>query len=106
MKRICLFTMILLVSASLAGCGNGLDFQGAIYGIKKASILVATDDVDPEASYPEYQVFINNKTKINGAVDEFSKLKINQKVKIWVVGEWNNDSENKMVANKIVVSKK
>ncbi|WP_077324773.1 hypothetical protein [Virgibacillus siamensis] len=106
MKRIFLFVMVLFVSALLAGCGNRSDFQGIVHEVKESSIAVVTDDVEPEASYPVYEVFVDDKTEIKGTVNEFSKLKADQKVEIWVKGEWNNDPENKMVANKIIVSKK
>lgn len=111
MNRIFLFVLVLLVSASLLGCDtNGsnppndktnnqndvinedtTDYQGVILEIKESSITVGTDDVDPEASYPAFEVFVNNQTKIKGIVNELSKLKVNQKVEIWVKGKWNNN---------------
>lgn len=126
MNRIFLFVLVLLVSASLLGCDtNGsnppndktnnqndvinedtTDYQGVILEIKESSITVGTDDVDPEASYPAFEVFVNNQTKIKGIVNELSKLKVNQKVEIWVKGKWNNNPNNNMVASKIIVSNK
>ncbi|GGK08956.1 hypothetical protein GCM10007063_34250 [Lentibacillus kapialis] len=106
MKRIFLFVMALLIIASLAGCGNGSDFQGIIHRVKESSITVVTDDVEPDTSYPVYEVFVDDQTEIKGAVNKLSKLRADQKVEIWVKGEWNKDPENKMVANKIIVSKK
>ncbi|HEU5139148.1 MAG TPA: hypothetical protein VFT51_04190 [Bacillales bacterium] len=100
------FTLVLtfMFLMSMAGCGNGADFQGIIHEVKESSIIVGTDDVDPEASYPVYEVFVDNQTKIKGAVNEFSKLKADQKVEIWVIGDWNNIASDEKVASKMIVS--
>ncbi|WP_164669671.1 hypothetical protein [Virgibacillus doumboii] len=109
MKKVSNLVFIFIFSMVMAGCSNGgdeEDFQGVILEVKKSSITVGTDDVDPEASYPVYEVFVDDQTKIKGVIKEFSKLKVDQKVQIWVKGEWSNNPDNKMVANKIIVSKK
>ncbi|QKY69401.1 hypothetical protein [Lentibacillus sp. CBA3610] len=130
MKRIFLFLIVLLASVLMAGCGtsndpvsnnqtgsdslsvddtnsgeNSADFQGVILELGKSSITVGTDDVDPEASYPAYEVFIDNQTDIEGNVNKFSRLKAEQNVEIWVKGKWNNNPENQMIATKIIVGK-
>ncbi|WHX28101.1 hypothetical protein QNH47_09720 [Virgibacillus halodenitrificans] len=126
MNGIIILVHILLVSVSLIGCDNNnsnlnpsntkannptniinedtTDYQGVILEINESSITVGTDNVDSEASYPAFEVFVDNQTKIVGIINEFSKLKVDQKVEILVKGKWNNNLNNKMVASKIIVS--
>lgn len=124
MKGIFFITSLLII-ASLMGCAtnvqtgsidktnkqngiigkNGADFRGIILEVNESSITVGADNIDPEASYPAYEVFVNNQKRIEEAVNGFSKLKVDQKVEIWVKGKWNNDPNNKMVASKIIIKK-
>lgn len=126
MNKIIIVVHILLVSVSLIDCDNNnsilnpsndkpnnpnnvinegfTDYQGVILEINESSVTVGTDDLDSEASYPTFEVFVDNQTKIVGIINEFSKLKVNQKVEILVKGKWNDNPNNKMVASKIIVS--
>lgn len=125
MNGIIILVHILLVSVSLIGCDNNSSNlntsnsktnnptnissedttdQGVILEINESSVTVGTDDVDSEASYPAFEVFVDEQTKIVGIINEFQKLKVNQKVEILVKGKWNNNPNNKMVASKIIVS--
>ncbi|WP_060678721.1 hypothetical protein [Virgibacillus halodenitrificans] len=128
MNGIIILVHILLVSVSLIGCDNNnsnlnpsndktnnpnnvinegsTDYQGVILEINESSVTVGTDNVDSEASYPAFEVFVDNQTKIVGIINKFSKLKVDQKVEILVKGKWNNNPNNKMVATKIIVSNK
>ncbi|WP_077356914.1 hypothetical protein [Virgibacillus halodenitrificans] len=125
MNKIIIVVHILLVCVSLIGCDNNsnlnpsndkannptniinedtTDYQGVILEINESSVTVGTDNVDSEASYPAFEVFVDNQTKFVGIINEFSKLKVDQKVEILVKGKWNNNLNNKMVASKIIVS--
>ncbi|MCG1028789.1 hypothetical protein J5S49_10840 [Virgibacillus halodenitrificans] len=125
MNGIIILIHILLVCVSLIGCDNNSnlnpsndktnnsnnvinegtsDYQGVILEINESSVTVGTNNVDSEASYPAFEVFVDNQTKIVGVINEFSKLKVDQKVEILVKGKWNNNLNNKMVASKIIVS--
>ncbi|GAA0437762.1 hypothetical protein GCM10008983_13380 [Lentibacillus halophilus] len=104
MKKLSLLVLTSIFSLAMVGCTNDADFQGVIIKVKESSMIVGTDDVDPEASYPEYEVLVDDETSFKGAVDEFSYLNADQQVTIWVNGEWKNDPDTKMVANKITVS--
>ncbi|MYL46408.1 hypothetical protein GLV94_12215 [Virgibacillus halodenitrificans] len=127
MNKIIIVVHILLVCVSLIGCDNNsnlnpsndktnnpnnvinegsTDYQGVILEINESSVTVGTDNVDSEASYPAFEVFVDNQTKIVGIINDFSKLKVNQKVEILVKGKWNNNPNNKMIASKIIVSNK
>lgn len=83
--------------ALLASCGTKPDFEGAIIEVKENSIVVGEDTVDPEASYPTYEVIINENTEINEPIDPLS----NEKVQVWVSGE-GIEVDGK-VAKKIIV---
>ncbi|RKL65557.1 hypothetical protein CR203_20375 [Salipaludibacillus neizhouensis] len=87
----------------LVGCGNGSDFNGIILEVKNASIVVGTDDVDPEASYPTYEILVDDETEFLGEVDDFSEFKKDLKVDIWVLDNGENNSIDNIVASKIVV---
>ncbi|APC47690.1 hypothetical protein BME96_05695 [Virgibacillus halodenitrificans] len=128
MSKIIIVVHILLVSVSLLGCDNNnsilnpsnkkpnnpnnvinegtSDYQGVILEINESSVTVGTNNVDSEASYPAFEVFVDNQTKIVGIINEFSKLKVDQKVEILVKDKWNNNPNNKMIASKIIVSNK
>ncbi|MFD2629875.1 hypothetical protein [Oceanobacillus kapialis] len=70
-----------------------------IYDITESSIHIAPPATDPEASYPIYEVFINDSTVIEGAVNTFNELTLEDNVKVWV----NQKGDGKEVAEKIVV---
>ncbi|KHE71471.1 hypothetical protein [Halobacillus sp. BBL2006] len=76
------YIWIFLIIALLAGCGSKPDFEGAIIEVKENSIVVGEDDVDPEASYPTYEVLIDQNTEIDEPIDALS----DEKVQIWVSG--------------------
>ncbi|ARI78472.1 putative periplasmic lipoprotein [Halobacillus mangrovi] len=77
------YAWIFLMTVLLAGCGQKPDFEGAIIEVKENSIVVGEDTVDPEASYPTYEVIINENTEINEPIDTLT----NEKVQVWVSGE-------------------
>jgi hypothetical protein len=76
------YIWIFLIIVLFTGCGSKPDFEGAIIEVKENSIVVGEDDVDPEASYPTYEVLINENTDIDEPIDTLS----DEKVKIWVSG--------------------
>lgn len=82
---------------------NSAHFQGIILEVKRSSIIVGTDDVDPESSYPAYEVLIDDSTEVSGKVEEFSGLKEQQKVKIWVIDKGPNNEIDNKVATRILV---
>lgn len=76
------------------------DYQNVyIYEIYEASIVIAPSVTDPEASYPVYEIFINENTKIEGSKDKFDDLIEGDDLKVWVT----HKDENKEIAEKIVV---
>jgi carbonic anhydrase/acetyltransferase-like protein (isoleucine patch superfamily) len=77
------------------------DYQNVfIYEIKETSVVIAPPATDPEASYPVYEIFIDEKTRIEGRKDNFDELTIGDDVKVWV----KRKSEDKEVAEKVVVN--
>ncbi|MGJ9384808.1 hypothetical protein [Salipaludibacillus sp. CF4.18] len=101
--RIIIVFLVGFLFLILVGCGNGSDFNGVILEVKNASILVGTDDVDPEATYPTYEILIDDETVFLGEVDNFSELKKDLNVDIWIIDNGENNSIDNKVASKIVV---
>jgi hypothetical protein len=71
-----------------------------IYEVRKTSILIAPPATDPEASYPVYEILIDQNTKIEGSKDKFDELTEDDDVKVWVIRK----GEGKEFAKKIVVN--
>ncbi|MBU9713583.1 hypothetical protein [Evansella tamaricis] len=70
-----------------------------IYEVTETSILIAPPATDPEASYPVFEIFIDQDTKIEGSKDKFDELTEDDDVKVWV----RRKGEGKEFAKKIVV---
>ncbi|MFZ3580120.1 hypothetical protein [Virgibacillus sp. DJP39] len=102
-KILALASMVILLFVMSCVNDNEANFQGEIIEMKEESILVANSEVDPEASYPTYDILVDNKTEISGEVAIFSELKSGQKVKIWVVDVGPNNQIDNKVADKIIV---
>ena len=102
MRNVLVFLMGFLFLI-LVGCGNNSDFNGVILEVENDSIMVGTDDVDPEASYPAYKVLVDEETEFSGEVAVFSELKKGLKVDIWVLDNEENNSVDNKVASKIVI---
>ncbi|RSL29047.1 hypothetical protein D7Z54_33340 [Salibacterium salarium] len=103
-------TVILL---SVMGCSNENDahYEGTILEIKENSIIVGEDDIDPEASYPTYEILIDDKTEFNGEVEKFENLNefVSETehpiVKLWVIDKGTNNEIDNRIASKVVVEK-
>lgn len=80
MRRKLLCIILLLIIVINSGCGRKDDneydanFQGALLEVKQNSIIVGEDDIDPDASYPTYEVFVDDQTKFGGEVEKFEDL--------------------------------
>lgn len=80
MRRKLLCVLLVLIGIIIAGCGReddneyDADFQGALLEVKQSSIVVGEDDIEPDASYPTYEVFIDDQTKFSGEVEKFEDL--------------------------------
>jgi hypothetical protein len=115
MRNKLLSIILLLMVLLFVGCGReddneyDADFQGAILEVKQNSIIVGEDDIDPEASYPTYEVFIDDKTKFSGEVEKFEDLdKFLSKaehpiVHLWVIDKGENNEIDNRIAIKIIV---
>ncbi|WP_078553500.1 hypothetical protein [Bacillus alkalicellulosilyticus] len=71
-----------------------------IYEVRETSILIAPPATDPEASYPVYEIFIDQNTKIEGSKDKFEDLTEDDDVKVWVKPK----GDGKEFAKKIVIN--
>lgn len=94
--------MILFLSTMLLCSCNPFDtsdYQGYIEEVKKSSVIISPPATDPEADYPVYEVFITEKTSIEGNKESFDELERLDKVKVWV----EETSEEKEMAETIVV---
>ncbi|MRH41748.1 hypothetical protein GH741_03555 [Aquibacillus halophilus] len=98
MKKIMIPFLLLLIF--LVGCS---DFQGVILKVEKTSIVVGTDEIDPEAEYPSFKIMVDEETIISGEVESFSDLEKNQKVEIWILDKGFNNEVDHKIASKIVV---
>ena len=63
------------------------------------TIVIAPYATDPEASYPTYDIHIDENTRIEGSKNSFEELKVKDDVKVWV----RKIGENSQVAEKIWV---
>lgn len=92
-----LFFFILL----LCSCNplDTSDYQGYIEEVKKSSVMISPPATDPEAEYPVYEIFITEKTIIEGNKESVDELERLDKVKVWI----DEESEEKEMAVKIVV---
>ncbi|RCW76959.1 hypothetical protein [Saliterribacillus persicus] len=72
-----------------------------IEDIKENSIVIAPHATDPEASYPVYEIFFNQNTKIEGNKQKFDELSINDDLKVWT----KKIDDDKKIAVKIYVYK-
>lgn len=94
--------MILFLSTMLLCSCNPFDtsdYQGYIEEVKKSSVIISPPATDPEAEYPVYEVFITEKTSIEGNKESFDELERLDKVKVWV----EETREEKEMAETIVV---
>lgn len=117
MRKKLLSIVLLLMLLLIVGCGRednneyDADFQGAILLVKENSIIVGEDDIDPEASYPTYEVLIDDKTKFSGEVGKFGDLdKFVSEIQhpivhLWVIDKGGNNEIDNKVASKIIVEK-
>lgn len=92
--------LFLIFILFLTGCRSDADFQGVILEVKEESIVVGTDKVEPEASYPAFEIFVNEDTEISGSATTFAQM-VDQEVEIWVANEGTSFDGN--IAEKIVV---
>lgn len=94
--------MILFLSTMLLCSCNPFDtsdYQGYIEEVKKSSVIISPPATDPEADYPVYEVFITEKTSVEGNKESFDELERLDKVKVWV----EETREEKEMAETIVV---
>lgn len=94
--------MIMFLSTMLLCSCNPFDtsdYQGYIEEVKKSSVIISPPATDPEAEYPVYEVFITEKTSIEGNKESFDELERLDKVKVWV----EETREEKEMAETIVV---
>lgn len=105
----------ILVFFFTVGCGSDnthdADFQGEILEVREDKIVVGEDDVDPEASYPTYDILIDDQTEWSGEIDSFEDLELfvrqteNPIVHVWVNDKGENNEVDKRVARKVNVGK-
>jgi len=100
-----LFPILLISITALFGCSIqeiNPDYRNMyITSINENSIEIATYATDPEASYPVYELIIDENTKIKGSKDKFDELSVNDDVKVWV----KIIEDEKEIAEKIIVHK-
>lgn len=70
-----------------------------IEDIKENTIVIAPPATDPEASYPAYEIFIDENTKIEGSKQKFDELNIHDEVKVWI----KKTEDDKEIAKKVFV---
>ncbi|WP_430787193.1 hypothetical protein VBD025_15800 [Virgibacillus flavescens] len=76
------------------------DYQNVfIEEVKETSIVIVPPATDPDASYPAYEIFVDEHTKIEGNKEKFDELAKNDDVKVWV----KQKGSEKEIATKIVV---
>ncbi|MCP3027801.1 hypothetical protein [Halobacillus sp. A5] len=81
---------------------NESDYQNVfIYELKDESVVIAPSAEDPEASYPAYEVLIDDQTKVEGRKDRLEDLREDDHVEVWE----KRKGEEQEVAVKIVVDK-
>ncbi|TXC92784.1 hypothetical protein FS935_00865 [Metabacillus litoralis] len=107
MKKITLILTVLSVLI-LSACGKNVEFgvKGHILEIEDStsSIVVGTGNGDPTATYPAYTIFVTKNTSFSGDVQQFSDLKVAQRVQISIEGEKEIDKvEGDIVAADISV---
>ena len=107
MRTILLSIIPFMIALLLVGCGSDSDFQGTILEVEESSITVGEDDVDPEASYPSYEIMIDDKTKFSGEVERFNGLDkwVHPIVHIWLNDKGKNNEMDNRVASKVFVEK-
>jgi hypothetical protein len=69
-----------------------------IYEIKETSILIAPPATDPTASYPVYEIFIEDDTVIESKKEDFEGLEKGSYVQVWV----KDQGTDKKIAKKII----
>lgn len=70
-----------------------------IVDIKENSIVIVPHATDPEASYPAYEIIINENTKIEGSKYKLDELSVNDDVKVWI----KKIDDEKEIAEKVFV---
>ncbi|GAF65574.1 hypothetical protein BTS2_2472 [Bacillus sp. TS-2] len=68
--------------------------------ISEEIIIIAPPADNPEASYPVYEMKIDEDTKVEGSIDEFNLISVGDVVSIWVE---ETDDINTLIAEKIEV---
>ncbi|TFB15044.1 hypothetical protein E3U55_12385 [Filobacillus milosensis] len=110
-----LSNLSLLFFLLIVGCGDDnvydADFQGTILEVKEDSILVSEDDINPESTYPVYEIMINKSTKFSGEVERYKDLdnfisQIEQPVvHLWVIDKGENNEIDNRIAREVIVEK-
>lgn len=72
-----------------------------ILEIENENIVIGPPATDPEASYPAYEVFIEEDTKVEGEKTTTNELREGDHVTVWT----KTEGSKKEVAEKIVVLK-
>jgi len=82
---------------------NDADFRGVILDIKESSftVTVPKDERDPDASYPEYEYFLNNSTEFKGK--KYEDIIKGDIVKIW---EEENNKERRIAKTVLLIEHK
>ncbi|KAB8125505.1 hypothetical protein F9U64_22530 [Gracilibacillus oryzae] len=70
-----------------------------IENIKDNLIVIAPHATDPEASYPVYEIFIDENTNIEGSKQKLDELVVNDDVKVWI----KKIDDDKEIAERIFV---
>lgn len=87
-KMVMMLTVLSVLIISACGNNDEFDVKGHILEIKDSnSIVVETGDGDPTATYPAYIIFVTENTLFSGDVQQFSDLKVGQRVQISIEGE-------------------
>nr|WP_246364117.1 DUF4362 domain-containing protein [Halobacillus locisalis] len=73
--------------------------QVFIEAMMENTIVIAPYATDPEASYPTYEIRIDENTRIEGSKNSFEELKVKDDVKVWV----RKIGENDKVAERVWV---
>lgn len=112
-KQVVIMTLLVILLLA-AGCDReddntyDADFQGTIIEVKEYSIIVGEDDIDPEASYPAYEILIDDKTEFSGEVERFEELEkfVSQTdhiVHIWVIDKGENNEIDNKTASEVTI---
>lgn len=62
-------------------------------------LVIQPPVTDPDASYPVYEIYVNDETKVVGSKPSVQELNIDDDVEVWV----NSSKEEKEIVQKILV---